>query len=471
MKSVLRFLLKPSFERLLRIAPESKPDVYLQVFDGADIQNVNYWLELLLSAGIATLGLVLSSPAVVIGAMLVSPLMGPLIGAGLSLAAADLYLGIKSGLQLLISIIVSILFAGLLVWILPLDAATPEIQARTQPNLLDLGIALFSGLAGSLLVSRSKSPEGGGAAALPGVAIAVALMPPLCTVGFGLGSGFDWEIMYGAGLLFITNLAAIIASAFLVFYLLRMDSMDVRLAIAQPLLERASGDSIYHYLERKTAISRSFANIGKLRWRVLMIVIAIGTVLVPLSRSLSKLTGELVARDAVENAVNMVTEREGIVSLLYDVHSDPIAVNLIVAEPYDQLKKAEAEAMIKVRTNRDVKFNVRRVASDLELTQLRQGSAQRTGPPIQSLDTIRANTLARLERPLTDLWPTEDACLASTSIAFDSEGIIVRIAYESETPLSPTGVGILRRGIQTQLGIEGLRLELEHLNSQERQSP
>ena len=99
MNRVLRFLLKPSFEKLLRIKPETKPDVYLEVFDGADIQNTNYWIELLLSAGISTLGLVISSPAVVIGAMLVSPLMGPLIAAGLSFAAADLYLGIKSLLQ------------------------------------------------------------------------------------------------------------------------------------------------------------------------------------------------------------------------------------------------------------------------------------------------------------------------------------------------------------------------------------
>ena len=164
MNPLVRFLLHPSFERLLRIDPESKPDVYIEVFDGADVSNTNYWLELLLSAGIATLGLLLDSPAVVIGAMLVSPLMGPIIAAGLSFAAADLYLGIKSLLQLGLSILASILFAALIVWVLPLDAPTSEIQARTHPNLLDLGVALFSGLAGSLLLARSKSPGGGGAA-------------------------------------------------------------------------------------------------------------------------------------------------------------------------------------------------------------------------------------------------------------------------------------------------------------------
>ena len=317
-------------------------------------------------------------------------------------------------------------------------------------------------MAGSLLVSRSKSVEGSSGAALPGVAIAVALMPPLCTVGFGLGAGFDTDIMYGAGLLFITNLAAIIASAFFVFYLLRMDEIDVRLAIAQPLLERASQDSIYHYLEKKTAISRSFANIGTLRWRVAMIVVAMLVVLVPLSRSLVELTGELVARDAVEKAVDTVTtSRAAIVSLLYDVHSDPIAVNLIVAEPVDAAKKAEAEAMIRVRTNRDVNFVVRRVASEEELMQLRQGiGAQAAVPAVRSLETIRADALARLQEPLNDLWPEPQAPLKGVELGFDADGTVLRLTHQGEHPLDETAVEILRRGIQSQLGVEKLRLDL-----------
>jgi len=463
MNPFLRFLLKPSFERLLRIDPESKPAVYIEVFDGADISNTNYWLELLLSAGIATLGLLLDSPAVVIGAMLVSPLMGPIIAAGLAFAAADLYLGIKSLLQLGLSIFGSILFAGFLVWILPLDAPTAEIQARTHPNLLDLGIALFSGLAGSLLLARSKSPGGGGAAALPGVAIAVALMPPLCAVGFGLGAGFVWEIMSGAGLLFITNLAAIIASAFLVFYVIRMDSVEVRLAIAAPLLERASNDSIYDWLASKTAISRSFANIGALRWRIFMIVCALGVVLVPLSRSLMQLTQQLVARDAVENAVEMITEKEGIVSMLYTVHDDPITLNLIVTNPVDRANVAAAEAMIEARTNREASLTVRQVASQEELVQLRQGiggqAAQSTA--VKSLEAFRAELMGRLDRPLEELWPTDHAQVVSTEIGFDARGAVLRIRYQAEEDFTEASRDVLRRGMAAELGDPRLRLELE----------
>ncbi|MGP8247618.1 MAG: DUF389 domain-containing protein [Bryobacteraceae bacterium] len=139
--------------------------------------------------------MVQNSPAVIIGAMLIAPFMGPIMGTGLALAVGDLYLGIKAVLNLLVSVAVSVGFSGFLVWLLPFHSATPEIMARTNPNLLDLGIALLFGLAGSAVVCRGG---GDGVTALPGVAIAVALMPPLCAVGFGLGSGLNLEIMGGA---------------------------------------------------------------------------------------------------------------------------------------------------------------------------------------------------------------------------------------------------------------------------------
>ena len=246
-RSILRFLLHPRLEKLLRVDPESKPAVYLQVFDGADVQNVNYWLELFLSAGIATLGLVLSSPAVVIGAMLVSPLMGPIIGFGLALAAADLYLGIKSALQLMLSVLGSILFAGLLVWVLPLDTATPEILARTNPKSARPGhCAVFRagrvaacepqpqrrqwqrGFAGC---SHRRRPD---AAALHG--------------GFRARVGFDLHIMGGGSLLFLTNLAAIVASAFFVFscsgwMIRRFRSGSPNLCSSAPLRTRSTTGS------------------------------------------------------------------------------------------------------------------------------------------------------------------------------------------------------------------------------------
>jgi hypothetical protein len=323
---------------------------------------------------------------------------------------------------------------------------------------------LFSGLAGSLLVGRSRSGDGGGTAALPGVAIAVALMPPLCTVGFGLGSGFDFHIMGGASLLFLTNLAAIVASAFFVFFVLRMDEPEVSLGIAQPLLERASKDSVYHWLEKRTAISRSFANLGKLRWRVAMLLIVLAAVLVPLSRALSQLTQELVARGAVEEAVKMVSgdAPDAIISRQTQLQTDTIRVSLVLATSADPEKVAEAERSILRRTGREARLQVRRVAGEEELQRLREGltTTQPQAAP-EDVETIRADLLARVVRPIEELWPAGSACLKDVRVSFTKKAAIVTIVYEADLPLDETTREVLARGIQSQLGLEAVQLELE----------
>ena len=155
-----------------------------------------------MSAGIAILGLLLSSPAVVIGAMLLSPLMNPIIGTGFSLATGDADWLRRCGKALLAGSAFAILFCALIVFVSPLQTVTEEIAARTRPNLFDLLVALFSALAGSYAVIRGR--EG----TIVGVAIATALMPPLAVVGFGLAT-FNWTVFGGALGLFITNLVTI----------------------------------------------------------------------------------------------------------------------------------------------------------------------------------------------------------------------------------------------------------------------
>ena len=161
-----------------------------------------YLLMLCMAAGIAVLGLLLSSPAVVIGAMLLSPLMGPIIGLGFALAIGDVPWLKQAGKSLAIGTLVSILFCALIVFMSPLQTVTSEIAARTRPNLFDLLVAIFSAVAGAYAMIRGR--EG----TVVGVAIATALMPPLAVVGFGLAT-FNWTVFSGALLLFVTNLIAI----------------------------------------------------------------------------------------------------------------------------------------------------------------------------------------------------------------------------------------------------------------------
>lgn len=162
----------------------------------------SYMLMCGLSAGIATLGLLQSSTAVVIGAMLISPLMGPIASMGFGFASLDGRQIREAAKVIAVGAAIGILTGILLTWLSPIRNATSEIIARTEPTLLDLVVAVFSGIAGAYATVQQK-----GATAI-GVAIATALMPPLATVGYGLGvanAGFA----LGAFLLFLTNLAAI----------------------------------------------------------------------------------------------------------------------------------------------------------------------------------------------------------------------------------------------------------------------
>jgi uncharacterized hydrophobic protein (TIGR00271 family) len=159
-----------------------------------------------LSAGIAVLGLLLSSPAVIIGAMLISPLMGPIIGLGFALAIFEWREVRRSAIALAGGSLLAVIFTAAVVLISPLQEVTPEILARTRPNLFDLLVAIFSALAGAYAMIRGRGET------IVGVAIATALMPPLAVVGFGLAT-LNLPVFTGALALFLTNLIAIALTA------------------------------------------------------------------------------------------------------------------------------------------------------------------------------------------------------------------------------------------------------------------
>ena len=170
------------------------------------VMSPRYVFMTMMSAGIAILGMLLSSPAVVIGAMLLSPLMSPLLGVGFALATGKAKWLRLSAEALGIGCAVAIGFCALIVLVSPLQTITEEIAARTKPNLFDLLIAFFSALAGSYAMIRGR--EG----TIVGVAIATALMPPLAAIGFGLAT-WNWTAFAGALALFVTNVLTIALTA------------------------------------------------------------------------------------------------------------------------------------------------------------------------------------------------------------------------------------------------------------------
>jgi uncharacterized hydrophobic protein (TIGR00271 family) len=189
------------------------------IVEGKKMRGSNAWM-LVCSIMIASLGLNLNSAAVIIGAMLISPLMNPILGIGLAVGTNDrdmLWLALRSfGISIAIALITSILFFALT----PIDTFTEEMRSRTSPNLLDGLVAIFGGLAGIISVSRADKSN-----ALPGVAIATALMPPLCVAGYGvvaaLSQGESWSIFLQAFYLFFLNSFFIATTAYIIIRLLR----------------------------------------------------------------------------------------------------------------------------------------------------------------------------------------------------------------------------------------------------------
>lgn len=201
---------------LLDFRDDTDRDATIQAIK-ADIpfKGATAWI-LVCSIFVASIGLNANSTAVVIGAMLISPLMGPILGVGMSIALNDIDTLKSSLINLATMIVLSLLTAFLFFRFFPLSEDTSELLGRTSPDIRDVLIAFFGGLA--LIIARTK--KGTIASVIFGVAIATALMPPLCTAGYGLAKG-NWEYFGGAMYLFTINTIFIALATFIVLKLLR----------------------------------------------------------------------------------------------------------------------------------------------------------------------------------------------------------------------------------------------------------
>lgn len=169
-----------------------------QIRDGVEMAGATPWI-LMFAIVVASVGLNVNSTAVIIGAMLISPLMGPIMGAGLGIAIYDFDLVKRALLNLLIATVISLLVSTLYFSLSPLQEVRSELLARTMPTVWDVIIAFFGGLAGVVGATRREKSN-----VIPGVAIATALMPPVCTAGFGLATG-RWDFVGGALYLYTIN--------------------------------------------------------------------------------------------------------------------------------------------------------------------------------------------------------------------------------------------------------------------------
>lgn len=215
MKRIMQIVWK-IIKRYFNALPdkEQEADTIEQISSGVSFRGSNLWV-LIFAIFTASLGLNVNSTAVIIGAMLISPLMGPIIGMGLAIGIGDLPLLKSSIKNYFVATVISVLTAMSYFAISPLTEAQSELLARTSPTLYDVLIALCGGAAGIIALStRGKGNV------VPGVAIATALMPPLCTAGYGLAMG-EWSFFFGAFYLYFINTVFIALATYIGVRMLR----------------------------------------------------------------------------------------------------------------------------------------------------------------------------------------------------------------------------------------------------------
>ncbi|MFZ2968036.1 MAG: TIGR00341 family protein [Sulfuricurvum sp.] len=210
-EKVVWLYLKTLLSQRLSLTEDKADDLLIdeRVRNDVEMKGSNLWI-LMFAILVASVGLNVNSTAVIIGAMLISPLMGPIMGIGYGAGINDFALIRSAFKNLMIATLIALLTSTLYFLISPLDIVQSELLARTSPTAWDVLIAFFGGLAGIVALTRKEKTN-----VIPGVAIATALMPPLCTAGFGLATG-HWNYFFGAFYLYTINFVFIALSAILV---------------------------------------------------------------------------------------------------------------------------------------------------------------------------------------------------------------------------------------------------------------
>lgn len=213
--------IKEKLKKMFSLSEDSasNEEIRTRLLDGGKVTGTNMCV-LVCAMIIASVGLNMSSTAVIIGAMLISPIMGSILASAYASVAADYPLLRKHALGFIVQIVISVTAAAIYFFLSPVKEPTVELLARTSPTFFDVLIAFFGGLAGIIGQTRQDKAN----TVIPGVAIATALMPPLCTCGYSIANA-RWDMLLGAGYLFIINTYFIFLSAGIIISVLKIPKM------------------------------------------------------------------------------------------------------------------------------------------------------------------------------------------------------------------------------------------------------
>ena len=334
-----------------------------------------YAFMTVMSCGIAMLGLLQGSAAVIIGAMLISPLMGPIIELGMGLATFDFRTVRESLATMAAGVALALAIAILIVLLSPLQEATGEILARTRPTFFDLLVAVFSGLAGAYATVTRKGE------AIVGVAIATALMPPLAVLGYGVAVE-NWEIAGGAAFLFMTNLLAIALSVTIVARWYGFGGSDT---------------------PKQTA------------WQAVLIIGCFVLLSIPLGLALKRIAlqsqTELAVRTALNGAADEVSGR--VSALRVDSSADGVGVDAVMMTPRHVNGLATSlQDRLGAELGRPVVVRIREVLTSDDATFAKQqgtlAELRRSVTALQDAESVRA---AQLQQQAQDLSRMQSALL------------------------------------------------------------
>ena len=465
---------KSSIEEVARkklgVTHWDRPAIYHDTAEAATDAGFPYWSILVLSGAIATLGLALDNEAVVIGAMLIAPLLAPIMGLGMALAVGDVRLAIQSGISVALSTLAVVLVALLLTALLPFQTFTSEITSRTRPSTLDLGIAVFSGLAGAVVsVTRGKRLS----AAIPGVAVAVALIPPLAVAGFSAGAGWRFSFIKGSMLLFGANLGGIVLSSTLVFLLIGMH----RPAIVEAARRRHQ-NAPTSWLARRTRDVRWLPSVETMHSpyaRVGLVLAFVIALAIPLTITMGEIARETRVQRAVSGAAELfnVQGRSSVLNIQPILGAGESRALLRVAttewfgdparEAFERAASAEAGEPIRLLLEQ-----LPTSAGDLhDLADLlpQRTTAAEPSPPTD-LMTILGPARDRVRTAIAALTLPSGVDVAGTEIEMSSGGRnTLRLAYVAGRTLSADAEDLLTRQLQLALAARDLSVELVRVPS------
>lgn len=440
---------------LLGNTPEGRSAILASMIRRDPREATSYWLQLVVSVGIATLGLVVGSSAVVIGAMLVAPLMGPIIGLAMGLAAGSPFLVIRSTGRIGLSVAFAATGAALITLLLPFHEMNAEITARTSPTVLDLILAAFCALAG---VYAALRPGADATTTAAGTSIGISLVPPLCASGYSLGTG-AWASAGGAALLFLTNLVAIVVVGGMAFALVGFTQIDVVALEKTELGAGADGAPVARGITRR--LEALFASRFGPWARFLMPFVLLAVVYVPLRRALDEVAWQVTVRAAVQHAITQEPLR--IVDTRVRVERHEVEVVLVVVGEAAEASAARARLDAEIRQVSGVAPVIDVLAvpdatafAGLESTLRAPHIVAATAPPPPpppSPDEMLDASRTRIREIVQALWPSGAAgnAVAVELGTLESTPLHVRVVHLG-TPLGRAGVEGLERAIAAELG-------------------